>query len=43
MRPLRIGHGILKGWLAEMGAWDFAGGTVVHITAGCAALQVHWF
>jgi Amt family ammonium transporter len=21
-----------------MGAWDFAGGTVVHITAGCAAL-----
>lgn len=26
------------GWLAKMGAWDFAGGTVVHITAGCAAL-----
>jgi Amt family ammonium transporter len=27
-----------SGWLAAMGAWDFAGGTVVHITAGCAAL-----
>jgi ammonium transporter, Amt family len=27
-----------KGFLAKMGAWDFAGGTVVHITAGCAAL-----
>jgi Amt family ammonium transporter len=27
-----------KGFLAAMGAWDFAGGTVVHITAGCAAL-----
>lgn len=27
-----------KGFLAVMGAWDFAGGTVVHITAGCAAL-----
>lgn len=27
-----------SGWLAGMGAWDFAGGTVVHITAGCAAL-----
>lgn len=28
-----------KGFLAaEIGAWDFAGGTVVHITAGCAAL-----
>lgn len=26
------------GMLAKMGAWDFAGGTVVHITAGCAAL-----
>jgi ammonium transporter, Amt family len=26
------------GFLAKMGAWDFAGGTVVHITAGCAAL-----
>lgn len=26
------------GWLREMGALDFAGGTVVHITAGVAAL-----
>lgn len=26
------------GWLAEMGLLDFAGGTVVHITAGIAAL-----
>src|SRR5262245_55007912 len=25
------------GWLARMGALDFAGGTVVHITAGAAA------
>ena len=22
------------GWLADMGAWDFAGGTVVHVNAG---------
>lgn len=27
-----------SGFLAKMGALDFAGGTVVHITAGCAAL-----
>lgn len=27
-----------QGFLAKMGVWDFAGGTVVHITAGCAAL-----
>ncbi len=26
------------GWLAEMGALDFAGGAVVHISAGCGAL-----
>jgi Amt family ammonium transporter len=26
------------GFLADMGAWDFAGGTVVHINAGVAAL-----
>lgn len=26
------------GWLDEMGLYDFAGGTVVHITAGIAAL-----
>lgn len=28
------------GWLAELGALDFAGGTVVHINAGIAALVV---
>lgn len=27
-----------EGYLFKMGALDFAGGTVVHITAGCAAL-----
>ncbi|MEO8582237.1 MAG: ammonium transporter [Flavitalea sp.] len=27
-----------EGFLAKIGAWDFAGGTVVHISAGCAAL-----
>ncbi|TMI68322.1 MAG: ammonium transporter [Bacteroidetes bacterium] len=27
-----------SGFLAKMGALDFAGGTVVHISAGCAAL-----
>src|ERR671915_1993989 len=26
------------GWLAQMGAWDFAGGTVVHVNAAAAAL-----
>jgi len=26
------------GWLSDMGLYDFAGGTVVHITAGAAAL-----
>jgi ammonium transporter, Amt family len=26
------------GWLADMGAWDFAGGTVVHVNAGAVAL-----
>src|ERR671914_139467 len=26
------------GWLADMGVWDFAGGTVVHVNAGAAAL-----
>ncbi|NOQ16138.1 MAG: ammonium transporter [Methyloprofundus sp.] len=28
------------GWLAEMGALDFAGGIVIHITAGISALVV---
>ena len=28
------------GWLADMGALDFAGGAVVHINAGAAALAV---
>jgi Amt family ammonium transporter len=28
------------GWLADMGAWDFAGGTVVHVNAAAAALAV---
>lgn len=27
-----------SGWIAALGAIDFAGGTVVHINAGCAAL-----
>lgn len=27
-----------EGFLAQMGVFDFAGGTVVHISAGCAAL-----
>jgi Amt family ammonium transporter len=30
------------GWLADMGAWDFAGGTVVHVNAGAAALVAAW-
>ncbi len=28
------------GWLAQLGALDFAGGTVVHITAGASALAM---
>jgi Amt family ammonium transporter len=28
----------VKGWLREMGALDFAGGTVVHISSGASAL-----
>ena len=27
------------GWIADLGALDFAGGTVVHINAGVAALM----
>ena len=30
------------GWLAEMGALDFAGGTVVHVNAGIAAVVAAW-
>ncbi|MEO8258596.1 MAG: ammonium transporter [Acidobacteriota bacterium] len=30
------------GWLAKMGALDFAGGTVVHVNAGAAALVAAW-
>ncbi len=33
------GHG---GWLANLGALDFAGGTVVHISSGVAALICAW-
>ena len=28
----------VKGWMREMGALDFAGGTVVHISSGASAL-----
>ncbi|NDY90520.1 ammonium transporter [Ideonella sp. TBM-1] len=31
-----------EGWLASMGALDFAGGTVVHINAGIAGLVAAW-
>jgi len=30
------------GWLADLGALDFAGGTVVHVTAGTAAVVLAW-
>jgi Amt family ammonium transporter len=30
------------GWLARLGAMDFAGGIVVHVTAGTSALVVAW-
>ncbi len=30
------------GWLAEMGVLDFAGGIVVHVTAGVSALVIAW-
>ena len=30
------------GWLARLGALDFAGGTVVHINAGASALALAW-
>ena len=31
-----------QGWLAQLGALDFAGGTVVHINAGVAGLVAAW-
>lgn len=31
-----------KGWLGSMGALDFAGGTVVHISSGVSALVAAW-
>ncbi len=31
-----------KGWLQAIGALDFAGGTVVHISSGVSALVVAW-
>jgi len=30
------------GWLSQMGALDFAGGIVVHISAGVSALAIAW-
>ena len=31
------------GWLAQLGALDFAGGSVVHVNAGMAGLACAWF
>jgi ammonium transporter, Amt family len=31
-----------KGWLQDMGALDFAGGTVVHISSGVSAVVAAW-
>ncbi|MEX1181241.1 MAG: ammonium transporter [Cucumibacter sp.] len=30
------------GWLAQMGVLDFAGGIVVHVTAGVSAITIAW-
>jgi Amt family ammonium transporter len=35
-----VAHWAWEGWLAELGAIDFAGGLVVHINAGVAALAL---
>ncbi|GAA2726290.1 ammonium transporter [Actinocorallia aurantiaca] len=39
---LPIAHSVwfAEGWIFKLGALDFAGGTVVHINAGCAALAL---
>ena len=38
-----VGHWVWGGgWLAQMGVMDFAGGIVVHVTAGVSALVVAW-
>ena len=38
---LPVAHWVFAGgWLAERGALDFAGGTVVHVNAGAAALAL---
>ena len=34
--------GLGGGWLAEKGVIDFAGGIVVHATAGASALTIAW-
>ncbi|MEO0650530.1 MAG: ammonium transporter [Planctomycetota bacterium] len=31
-----------EGWIGELGALDFAGGTVVHVSAGVSALVAAW-
>src|SRR3989442_4281411 len=41
----RLAHWVwgAGGWLQKMGALDFAGGTVVHVSAGVSALVAAWF
>ena len=38
MTRWRTGSGAMGGWLRKLGALDFAGGTVVHISSGVSAL-----